>query len=79
MIHLGTVSKKQKVNGIFHEAGWVGPRCPDFPLKKYNMVLKHFILPVEHFKANLFFPIMTPPNPPNHSPSVVSGWGYQEG
>ena len=25
------------------------------------MVLKHFILPEEHFKANLFFPIMTPP------------------
>ena len=24
------------------------------------MVLKHFILPEEYFKANLFFPIMTP-------------------
>ena len=24
------------------------------------MVLKHFILPVDHFKANLFFSIMTP-------------------
>ena len=43
------------------------------------MVLKHFILPVEHFKANLFFPIMTPPNPPHHSPSGLSGWVYQEG
>ena len=47
--------------------------------KKTNMVLKHFILPEEHFKANLFFPIMTPPNPPHHSPSRLSGWGYQEG
>ena len=34
----------------------MGPRCPVFPLKKKNnsMVLKHFILPEEHFKANLF-------------------------
>ena len=63
------------------KAGWVGPRCPGFPLKKKknNMVLKHFILPVDHFKANLFFPIMTPPNPPHHSPSGLSEWGYQEG
>ena len=30
------------------------------------MVLKHFILPEEHFKANMFFPIMTPPNPPKN-------------
>ena len=28
------------------------------------MVLKHLILPEEHFKANLFFPFMTP-HPPN--------------
>ena len=32
---------------------------PRFSIKiktnKKNMVLKHFILPVEHFKANLFF------------------------
>ena len=28
------------------------------------MVLKHFILPVEHFKANLFFSHYDPPNPP---------------
>ena len=43
------------------------------------MGLKHFILPEEHFKANLFFPIMTPPNLPHQSPSGLSGWGYQEG
>ena len=32
-------------------AGWVlnDPGCP---LKKNNMVLKHFILPVEHFKLS---------------------------
>ena len=43
------------------------------------MILKRFILPVEHFETNLFFPIMTPPNPPHHSPLGLSGWGYQEG
>jgi hypothetical protein len=44
------------------KAGWVGPRCPGFPLKKKNnMVLKHFILPVDHFKANLFFSHYDPP------------------
>ena len=37
------------------------------------MVLKLFILSEIHFKANLFFPIMTPPNPPDHSPSGLSG------
>ena len=26
-----------------------------------NMVLKHFILPEEHFKAKLFFPHYDPP------------------
>ena len=40
------------------------------------MVLRPIILPEKHLKANLFFPIMIPPNPPNHSPS---GWRYQEG
>ena len=39
----------------------MGPRCPGFPLKKSNMVLKHFILPEEHFKANLFFSHYDPP------------------
>ena len=43
------------------------------------MVLKHFILPEKHFKAKLIFPIMTPPNPPHHSTSGLSGWRYQEG
>ena len=35
----------------------------DFPLKKTkkNMGLKHFILPEEHFKANLFFFPLCPP------------------
>ena len=31
--------------------------------KKPNMVLKHFILPVDHFKANLLFPHYNPPLP----------------
>ena len=37
--------------------------APGFPLKKKktNMVLKHFILPEEHFKANLFFSHYEPP------------------
>ena len=45
------------------KAGWVGPRCLGFPLKKKknNIVLKHFILPVDHFKANLFFSHYDPP------------------
>ena len=44
-------------------AGWVGPRGLGFPLKKKknNMVLKHFILPVDHFKTNLFFSHYDPP------------------
>ena len=28
--------------------------------EKTDMVLKHFILSENHFKANLFYPIMTP-------------------
>ena len=65
------------------KAGWVGPRCPGFPLKKKNnMVLKHFILPVDHFKANLFFSHYDPPSatPPLSietisvgNPKVVNG------
>ena len=43
------------------------------------MVLKHFILPKMNFKANLFFPILTPPNPPHHSASRLSGLGIQMG
>ena len=58
-------------------AGWV-LNAPVF-IKKNNTVLKHFILSEEHFKANLVFPIMTPPNPPNHSPLGLLGWGYQKG
>ena len=36
---------------------------PQFSIKKKktNMVLKHFILPEEHFKANLFFSHYDPP------------------
>ena len=60
-------------------AGWVLDAPFSIKKNKKNMVLKHFILPEEHFKANLFFPIMTPPNPPHQSPSGLSGWGYQEG
>ena len=38
------------------------------------MVLKHFILPVEHFKANLFFPIMTPlTHPITHPRDCLDG------
>ena len=48
--------------------GWVLDD-PVFHWKKIFMVLNLFILPEMHFKANLFFPIMTPPpNPPHHSP-----------
>ena len=43
----------------------------DFHLKN---ILKRLILPEKHFSANLFFPIMTPPNPPHNSPSGLSGW-----
>ena len=36
--------------------------APVFHKKKKNsMVLKHFILPVEHFKANLFVSHYDPP------------------
>ena len=42
----------------------MGPWWPGFPLKK-RIVLKHFIFPEMHFKANLFLSIMTPP-PLNH-------------
>ena len=43
-------------------AGWV-LYAPGFHSKnkQTKMVLKHFILPVEHFKANLFFPHYDPP------------------
>ena len=50
---------------------------PVFHLEK-KMVLKHYILPEMHFKA-IFFPIMTPPNPPHHSASRLSGLGIQKG
>ena len=52
---------KKKVNGIFDQGGWVGPRRTCFPLKRKNIVLKHFILPEMHFKANLFFFNCDPP------------------
>ena len=38
------------------------------------MVFKYFILTEMHFKANLFFPIMTHPNPPTSHP-----WDYRDG
>ena len=48
-----------------------GSSMPQFSItkKKNNMVLKQ----------TYFFPIMTPPDPPHHSPSGRLGWGYQEG
>ena len=65
-VHKGRFQKKKLMEFFIKLAGWV-LNAPVFHLKKTNMVLKHFILPVEHFKANLFFPIVTPPNPPHHS------------
>ena len=50
----------QKKNPI----SWLGgSSMPRFSIKKRktNMVLKHFILPEEHFKANLFFSHYDPP------------------
>ena len=51
----GRFQKKKLME--FSKAGWVGPRCPGFPLKKQtNMVVKHFILPVEHLKHPITHP-----------------------
>ena len=60
----------------------MGPRRPGFPSKKTqktNMVLKHFILPEKHFKANLFFPIMTPLTNPTNQPRVYQGGDTKRG
>ena len=57
----------------------MGPRRPGFPLKKKNMVLKHFILPEMHFKANLFFPIMTPLTHPTTQPRDYRGGESKRG
>ena len=59
-------------------AGWVLDD-PVIQLKKYIYGLKTLFLPEMHFKANLFFSIMTPSNPPHHSASRLSGWGIQKG
>ena len=55
--NLGTVSKKKKSYWNFPLSWLGGSSMPQFSIKKKktNMVLKHFILPEEHFKANLFF------------------------
>ena len=60
---------------------WLGGSSPTrFSIKKnIKVVLKHFILPQMHFKANLSSSIMTPPNPPHQSVSGLSGWGVQKG
>ena len=42
-------------------AGWVLNALVFHEKKKTNMVLKHFILREEHFKANLFFSHYDPP------------------
>ena len=57
----GRFHKKNKIMEFsIMLAGWV-LADPVLHLEKYiYMVLKHFILPEMHFKANLFFPIMTP-------------------
>ena len=59
---LGTVSKK-KSEWNFPLSWLGGSSMPRFSIKKKNnnMVLKHFILPVEHFKAHLFFSHYDPP------------------
>ena len=54
----------------------MGPRQPGFPFKKKETVLKHSILPEMTFKAILFFPIMTPPNP---NPPTTQPRDYQGG
>ena len=71
---------KEKMEFSIKLAGWALDD-PVFHLKKEEekMVLKHFILPGMHFKTNLFFSIMTPPNQPHHSASRLSGWGIQKG
>ena len=50
----GRVQKK-KNSGKFHKGR--GAATADFPLKKKNMGLKHWILPNNHFKTHLFFSI----------------------
>ena len=53
----------------------MGPRRISIPLKKKKLVLKHFILPEMHFKANLFFPIMNPLTHPTTQPQDYQGGG----
>ena len=53
---------------------------PQFSIKKKNnMVLKHFILLEEHFKANFFFPIMTPLTHRNTHPRDYRGGDTKRG
>jgi len=59
-------------------AGWVLD-APVFNEKKNNMVLKHFILPQEHFKANLFFSHYDPPLPTPSLTLVTVGMGVPRG
>ena len=58
----GTVLKKKLMEFSIKLVGSVLD-APVFLLKKIkiNMVLTHFILPEEHFKANLFFSHYDPP------------------
>ena len=52
---LGKGSKKINSGNI--QLGRGRGSAPDFPLKKNNMGLKHWMLPNDHFKAHLFFSI----------------------
>ena len=73
--YLRTVSKKNKLWNF--PSSWLGgSSITRFSIKKKNnMVLKHFILPVEHFKANLFFSIMTPlTHPITHPRDCLDGY-----
>ena len=46
--------KKKLLKFSIKLGGWILD-APVFHKEKTNIVLKHFILPVEYFKANLFF------------------------
>ena len=58
-------------------AGWVLDNPVFHPKKK--MVSKHFIFPKMHFKANLFFPIMTPFTYPTTQPRDYQGGESKKG
>ena len=72
------VPKKKLMEFLVKLAGCVLDD-PVFHLKKKKMVLKHFILPEMHFKANFFFPIMTSLTHPTTQPRVYHGGESKRG